>query len=84
MEEEIIEFLNKRNYDIRKSNNARWIDQKCTIDVLSVVADCILEYIGDNEDKEFTVKDIWFYEYTVLNVQDIFRKPNPKKQAKRI
>lgn len=82
MEEEIIEFLNKRNYDIRKSNNARWIDQKCTIDVLSVVADCILEYIGDNEDKEFTVKDIWFYEYTVLNVQDIFRKPNPKKQAK--
>lgn len=82
MEEKIIEFLNNYDYDIRKNNNARWIDQKCTMDVLSVVADCIVEFLGDNIDKEFTTNDIWYSDYTVENVQSIFNKPNPVNEAK--
>ena len=65
MDEEIIRFLDSNNYDVRISRNARWIDQKCTMDVLSVVSDCIMEYIKDDPSKEFTTKDIWYFEYTV-------------------
>ncbi|MGN8428639.1 hypothetical protein ACR9LD_03875 [Helicobacter pylori] len=43
-EQQIIDFLKLRDYDIRKTQNARWIDQKCAPDVLSIVADCILEF----------------------------------------
>lgn len=82
MEEKIKEFLNSNDYDIRKNNNARWIDQKCTMDVLSVVSDCIVEYIGEEIEKEFTINDIWYNKYTVENVQSIFNKPNPLKEAK--
>lgn len=30
-------FLDEHDYDIRKTHNGRWIDQKCTMDVLCVV-----------------------------------------------
>ncbi len=82
MEEKIKQFLNSNDYDIRKNNNARWIDQKCTMDVLSVVADCIIEFVGDEIEKEFTTNDIWYNEYTVENVQSIFNKPNPADEAR--
>lgn len=82
MNDEIIEFLNSNNYDVRISKNARWIDQKCTMDVLSLVSDCIIEYIKEKPNNEFTTKDIWYYEYTVQNVQMIFKKPDPSKKAK--
>ena len=81
MDEEIIGFLNSNNYDVRLSKNARWIDQKCTMDVLSMVSDCIMEFVKDNPKKEFTTKDIWYYEYTVKNVQMIFKKPDPLEKA---
>lgn len=78
---EIREFLNNYDYDIRKSHDARWIDQKCTMDVISLISDCILEYVKDDLAKEFTVSDIWHNEYTVENVQAIFSKPNPNEKA---
>ena len=83
-EEEILDFINSNNYDIRKSHNARWIDQKCTPDVLCIIADCILEFINKNPDREFfSSSDIWHNEYTVQNVESIFKKPNPdEKKAK--
>lgn len=81
-EEKIKQFLENYNYDIRKSGNARWIDQKCTCDVLSIIADCILEYVGDEIEKEFTVSDIWHNEYTRENVIQIFSKPDPELKAK--
>ena len=72
---QIMEFINSNNYDIRVSHNARWIDQKCTPDVLCIVADCIVNYIDNNGiDKTFTSKDIWFSEYAIENVHAIFRK----------
>jgi hypothetical protein len=82
------EFLNKYNYDVRKTGDARWIDQKCTYDVLSIIADCIIEYVeesknesDDNKQIEFTVKDIWHSEYARKNVIAIFSKPDPFLKA---
>lgn len=57
----IIDFCNQYDYDIRKSGNGRWIDQKLTLDVLSFIADCILQFTEDDPSKEFKVKDIWMY-----------------------
>lgn len=74
-------FLDAHDYDIRKSHNGRWIDQKCTLDVVALVADCILQYVKDREDCTFSVNDIWYSEYTVENVLDIFRKPDPTAKA---
>ncbi len=71
----IIDFCNQYDYDIRKSGNGRWIDQKVTPDVLSFVADCIYDYVQDNPNKEFTVKDIWNYKPVSENVRLIFKKP---------
>ena len=74
-ENEIISFLNNKNYDIRVHNNARWIDQKCTPDVLCIVADCIINYLDEyGDEKVFTSNDIWFSEYAIHNVHDIFSK----------
>ena len=77
----IQEFLDKHDYDVRKTHNGRWIDQKCTMDVVCLVSDCIVEYTSGNSSKEFTVNDIWYNEYTVENVQQIFSKPNPTEKA---
>lgn len=74
-ENEILNFLNGNDYDIRARRNARWIDQKCTPDVLCIVADCIVNYAESaGEESEFTPKDIWYSEYAIQNVHDIFRK----------
>lgn len=51
------------------------------MDVLCLVADCIVEFLNKSEKLTFTVRDIWYDEYTVENVQQIFRKPNPSKKA---
>lgn len=75
------EFLNQYNYDIRVSGDARWIDQKCTFDVVSIIADCICEYVDGVEECEFTVSDIWHSEYTRENVIEIFSKPDPEFEA---
>ena len=75
-EEQIIEFMSNYNYDIRKSRNARWIDQKCTPDVLCIIADCILEFANSSEKEWFSSPDIWHNQYTVDNVESIFKKPN--------
>jgi hypothetical protein len=75
-ESEISLHLSKYDFDIRKSNNARWIDQKCTPDVLCIVADCIVNYIDDNNiSTPFTSIDIWHCDYAMKNVEQIFSKP---------
>ncbi len=75
-EQSTIDFLKLRDYDIRKTQNARWIDQKCTPDVLSLVADCILEFTQCNIEKSFSIRDIWDSPYTNKNVKMIFSKPD--------
>lgn len=81
-EQAIQDFLNQRKYDIRITHNGRWIDQKCTMDVVCLVADCIVEYVKIFPDREFTVNDIWFSEYASQNVQAIFSKPDPTQKAR--
>lgn len=75
-EQSMIDFLKLRDYDIRKTQNAQWIDQKCTPDVLSLVADCILEFTQCNIGKSFSIRDIWDSPYTNENVKMIFSKPD--------
>lgn len=83
-ENDIINFINTNNYDIRKSNNGRWFDQKCTPDVINIVADCVYQYIFDSENSEsFSSADIWHYKYTKENVEDIFNKPSTEKKLSR-
>ena len=77
----ITDFLNKYDYDVRKTGDARWIDQKCTYDVVSIIADCIIEYVDENDVKEFTTSDIWHSEYARENVISIFSKPDPELKA---
>lgn len=82
MDEQAIQrFLDKNCYDIRKTHNGRWIDQKCTMDVVCLIADCIIEYRKAHPNKKFTVNDIWYNQYTVDYVQQIFSKPNPTEKA---
>lgn len=75
-------FLNQYNYDIRKTGDARWIDQKCTYDVISIIADCIIEYTTETGLEEFTVSDIWHSDYARENVISIFSKPDPELKAR--
>ena len=75
-EEQIQKFMAHYKYDIRITHNARWIDQKCTPDVLCIIADCILEFVNSATEEWFTSLDIWHNEYTINNVEAIFKKPN--------
>lgn len=81
--QQIIDFLSSYNYDIRITRNARWIDQKCTCDVLSIIADCILEYTNYDTNVEFSISDIWHSEYANQNVVAIFSKPNTDSKSAR-
>jgi hypothetical protein len=79
-EAEIIEFLSAHNYDVRLSHNARWIDQKCTPDVLNIIADCIFNFIADDRNITFSSADIWHDEYAVNNISELFQKPDPNSE----
>ena len=68
-------FLDQFNYDIRISGNARWIDQKCTPDVVCIIADCILNYVESDVTLRFFTKDIWKSEYA-QEVSSLFSKPS--------
>lgn len=74
-------FLNQHNYDIRISGNGRWIDQKCTMDELCFVADCIVVYLQEGGTQPFQSPDIWHTEYAVTNVQSLFCKPDPTSKS---
>ena len=80
-QQNIIDFCNQYDYDIRKSGNGRWIDQKCAADVVTVVADCIYNYALEDEDGIFTTPEIWHYQYTVENVEAIFKKPGVENES---
>ena len=79
--ENIKEFINKQNYNLKdrlKITTARWIDQKCTADVVMVISDCILEFSKSNPKKEFfTTKDVWFSDFATYTIEAIYKKPRP-------
>lgn len=69
-------FFQDKNYDIRKYHDARFMDQKVTPDVLSIIASCILEFVWEGISIEFTTKDIWGSDYANDTIKDIFHKPD--------
>lgn len=73
MRETINAYLNQFDLDIRKSQDARFMDQKCTPDVVCFIADCIINTITINST--FTVNDIWRSQYFIKNAKAIFNKP---------
>lgn len=80
MKQKIDEYFQNKNLDIRKTQNARFFDQKVQPDVLSAVCECILHCVN-NEDV-FTVNDIRFCPYSNELVTEIFNKPEIKKAEK--
>lgn len=85
-QQSIRDFLAQSDYDIRESGNGRWIDQKCTPDVVCAVADFICNYVADDPSPDsyaFTSKEIWHSEYASQYVEAVFKKPATKnKNAK--
>lgn len=75
MKNMIKEYLQKFDLDVRKSGDARFMDQKCTPDVVSTIADCVINFVGNEKNKPFTVSDIWESQYFIKNVKAIFNKP---------
>lgn len=75
--DEIRAYFGQFDFDIRKHKDARWIDQKCTPDVVSIIADCVLNFIESSGADTFTVKDIWASGYFTQNVMELFSKPHP-------
>jgi hypothetical protein len=84
MIEQISRLLSQCNYDIRISNDARFIDQKVTPDVLSIIADCILNYVGNRNDLDFTKDEIWNSPYFNNNIATIFNKPDTQNHTARL
>lgn len=80
MNELIESHFEDKDFDIRKkrAGYSRFMDQKVTPDVLSFIADCILNL--PNAD-DFTVKDIWELDYFIKNTQAIFGKPSPSNET---
>lgn len=79
MREKIDKYLSKFDFDIRKSNDARFVDQKCTPDIVCFMADCVLNMVATKPT--FVIKDIWETQYFIKNCRVIFNKPwaNDKK-----
>lgn len=73
MRDVINSYMNQFDLDIRKSKDARFMDQKCTPDVVCFIADCILNTIMPNQT--FVVSDIWKSQYFINNTRAIFNKP---------
>ena len=77
MLQEISNYLNQYDLDIRKLGDARFMDQKCTPDVVCFIADCIINL---NPQGEFIVQDVWDMPYFIKSASAIFGKPNPKNE----
>lgn len=77
---QINDFFSNYNFDVRKSKDARFSDQKITPDVLCVIADCVLNYDADRS-MLFTANDIWDDKYFNVNVKKIFQKPDTQNET---
>ncbi len=75
------EFLNNHDYDVRKTGNGRWIDQKCAFDTVCFVADCVVDYLQNGGTEPFESPQIWHRGYSMYNVQRLFGKPDPTKKT---
>ena len=65
-EQDLKTYFDSISLDARNFNDARFMDQKCTPDVLCAVSECVLEFSKDNNDIEFSKSDIWNFDYSNL------------------
>ncbi len=79
MRKAINEYLSQFDLDIRKSHDARYVDQKCTPDIICFMADCVMNMVATKT--VFVINDIWETQYFIQNSRVIFNKPwaNDKK-----
>ncbi len=78
----IDDYLNQYNdFDIRKTHNARYVDQKCTPDIVCFIADCILN--TSCATRTFTINDLWDERFFIDNCRIIFGKPSPADPSAR-
>lgn len=73
MRDSINTYLNQFDFDIRKSHDARYVDQKCTPDIVCFLADCILNTAASHPT--FTANDIWQSQYFKHNCRVVYNKP---------
>ncbi len=83
-EQYIIDYLNQFDLDLRKSKDGTALDMKDTPDIVSYIADCIMNYVDNQissgktiEEITFTVRDIWFSDYSIKTAVEVFGKPAP-------
>lgn len=84
MEDLLKQHFNQLDLDIRKQTPgySRFMDQKVTPDVLSFIADCVLNLLdGKDPGNVFTTKDIWDFQYFQKNIVAIFGKPSPTNES---
>lgn len=76
----INEYLNQFDLDIRKSHDARYVDQKCTPDIVCFMADCVMNMVATKP--VFVINEVWDTQYFIQNSVVIFNKPwaNDKKR----
>ena len=71
---DVNKFLSQYNdFDIRQNGDARFVDQKCTPDIVCFIADCILS--TKCATTPFTVRDLWETQYFIDNTRVAFHKP---------
>lgn len=73
MRDKIMKYLNQFDLDIRKSHDARYVDQKCTPDIVCFMADCVINMVATKP--VFVINDIWETQYFIQNTRVIFNKP---------
>lgn len=73
MRDTINAYLENFDFDIRKSHDARYVDQKCTPDIVCFLADCILNIAASHPT--FTANEIWQSQYFKHNCRVVFNKP---------
>lgn len=78
MIQQLNNFFAQFDFDVRKSRDARFMDQKVTPDVLCAVAECVIEFLEDDLNKEFNKNDIWHSDYAQTLITESFNKPNLK------
>ncbi len=77
IDQEIESYFNGKDMDLRKTKFSRFMDQKVTPDVLSFIAECIINL----NKSEFATSDIWGSDYFEKNTRAVFGKPSPKEES---
>ncbi len=83
-EDIIRKHIGSLDLDLRKKPEgfSRYMDQKVTPDVLTFIADCIVNFLGGKESSVvFTTKELWDFQYFQKNTVAIFGKPSPTNES---